>query len=1367
MNKHFKFKRPLAVVMAFVLALTIGFGLTASNVAYAYSVIGDTMAEEHKPEKSKEAWSTSRFQVMYPDPTGPDVPDITDKFNTVVTDSIPTTSTSTAGTHYIEWHTNTGTLGDERQATYTKASFDPLSQNFKIALDVDFMSMPFKGLQEGIAFGFFKVPASGTVADGDLGGTDDGGEPWKMAVYGNNAGLGALKNSLIIELDSEFDNGSVDDDAVNSGIISGGTYPVNSNLNQNAHNHIAVANPSSGLAPTSGYKVLAHGGADTLGNPSRYHTQDFTARPVDHINKLYDGLFGSGWQIDEEIPGKNSNSLNKVHRYKHIIISWEQKAGEYYLTYRYFSVRNIEQSIYSGDGGEILTLDFWKSSERATKTIVFSKQEVQNIFGTTADSVDVMFGVFSDNEEYRLSLPRVYDYSVNFYHALANTGTFSDTNPRHEAIKDGSGNFIALDAADFEAKTGRLPEGVYDFSDALPGGGISPDKTQLDYYTEKDGYEFARTAEFDNEKQYKTFINSESWKYYFDAAGASAAYDQLEANLANHQGSTDPSQKYYSLNYRAVAQRPFNDSTTDFAGQPEVNYFYVADVIKGSLMSKPDGYFEVTFKTDAAKGSFVAGDEVTYYVRDKLPRITLGNSKIVKPGVNAEAGFVHVGWDQPDDLDIDDNKEVNALYLPNIAKQSDIDALSITLTETQLADLGYVKVSFDTDGKGSLAPGIDSYCFVKKGEGIKFSDLKAAGVVPTVDANMGYDFKSWDMADDDLIPDSNVTVTAQYDEWPAVVPGNGGATPNPESDYYAKVVFEQGTNGTFSGGSETVYYVKKNALPTPLELGHDDIEKPTISSVDMGYVFTNWDKADSTKIVDANLLGNVLTVTAKYSELDDIIPDADGTNTKPTGYVTVNFIPGENGTLDGETIYYVNPLAGKKVSDLTAPTATPNDGYVHNGWDKIGTMDITDNLTIEAQWLPDIIAADEMTSLGVDETTLLGAPLGYVKVTIKSGEHGNFGSGDKVYYVKDKTYKQLIDKVDPLADLTVDDGYASSGWNQPDLDATITADSELVVQYNKDIIPSSKWPAGTTPGALYTTVTFENGGHADLNGETLYYVRKGANVKLSQLVKPDVVNVEDGYMFASWDKGDQLIPNTGLTVTAQFYDLENVIPESEFPWANTSQAALYAKVTFSGGDNGSLSGETVYYVRKAAKLTLADVPKPRVSADEDYLHIGWSLPNDKLVDGDLTVTARYRTYDSGGGEWIFVEETKPDPEAKPGEVTPVEETAYPVPAIFTKDHYAYVTGYPDGTVRPLANITRAEVSTIFFRLLIDQVRADNWTQDNDYSDVNIKLWFNNAVSVMSKMTKIMGYPDGEFKGNEPITRVCRYNWRNAGVIASV
>ena len=87
------------------------------------------------------------------------------------------------------------------------------------------------------------------------------------------------------------------------------------------------------------------------------------------------------------------------------------------------------------------------------------------------------------------------------------------------------------------------------------------------------------------------------------------------------------------------------------------------------------------------------------------------------------------------------------------------------------------------------------------------------------------------------------------------------------------------------------------------------------------------------------------------------------------------------------------------------------------------------------------------------------------------------------------------------------------------------------------------------------------------------------------------------------------------------------------------------------------------------------------------------------------------------------------------------------------DHYVYIVGYAeDGTVRPNANITRAEVAAIFFRLLTDDARDAYWCTSNRFPDVTPDAWYNNAVSTVANAGILVGNPDGTFRPNANITR---------------
>lgn len=154
---------------------------------------------------------------------------------------------------------------------------------------------------------------------------------------------------------------------------------------------------------------------------------------------------------------------------------------------------------------------------------------------------------------------------------------------------------------------------------------------------------------------------------------------------------------------------------------------------------------------------------------------------------------------------------------------------------------------------------------------------------------------------------------------------------------------------------------------------------------------------------------------------------------------------------------------------------------------------------------------------------------------------------------------------------------------------------------------------------------------------------------------------------------------------------------------------------------------------------------------------------------------------SSGRPPVASQEPTEEPTETPTE-TPTEEptetpTSIPTekPAIQTQgtsngaklnyeDHFAYIIGYDeevtseDGTVtvksvvRPENNITRAEVATIFYRLLDEESRDSFKTQFNTFSDVESGVWFNAAVSTVAAAGIVNGYDDGTFKPNNVITR---------------
>ena len=188
---------------------------------------------------------------------------------------------------------------------------------------------------------------------------------------------------------------------------------------------------------------------------------------------------------------------------------------------------------------------------------------------------------------------------------------------------------------------------------------------------------------------------------------------------------------------------------------------------------------------------------------------------------------------------------------------------------------------------------------------------------------------------------------------------------------------------------------------------------------------------------------------------------------------------------------------------------------------------------------------------------------------------------------------------------------------------------------------------------------------------------------------------------------------------------------------------------YDSGTNNANSGRTVVNIDgttvwEKGKMVSHSVDTTNDKYTDGYkdnaftvTETGWVQQSDGSYKWMVTRVCKYCGYEE------TVEETKRD-----------DITAVLLPALQanTDDHYSYLIGYADGTVRPNGKITRAEVATIFFRLLDDDTRAKYWSSENNFSDVSADKWYNNAVSTLSRMGVIGGYADGTFRPDAPISR---------------
>ena len=237
----------------------------------------------------------------------------------------------------------------------------------------------------------------------------------------------------------------------------------------------------------------------------------------------------------------------------------------------------------------------------------------------------------------------------------------------------------------------------------------------------------------------------------------------------------------------------------------------------------------------------------------------------------------------------------------------------------------------------------------------------------------------------------------------------------------------------------------------------------------------------------------------------------------------------------------------------------------------------------------------------------------------------------------------------------------------------------------------------------------------ELKNFTLTYVSNGGTEYAAETYKEgtevaiDKAPTREGYIFKGW-YADEALTQAVSKVTMD------------------SDKTVYAKwekelknFTLTYVSNGGTEFDPETYKEGT------EVPLSKIPTRAGFSFLGW------YADAALTQLVTKVTMDSDKTVYASWKEDE----------TPVLEKG---------DHFAYIIGYKDGYVRPNRNISRAEVATIFFRLLTDDAREKYWSSTNNYSDVKDTDWCNNAISTLSNMGTLKGYEDGTFHPNAPVTR---------------
>ena len=368
--------------------------------------------------------------------------------------------------------------------------------------------------------------------------------------------------------------------------------------------------------------------------------------------------------------------------------------------------------------------------------------------------------------------------------------------------------------------------------------------------------------------------------------------------------------------------------------------------------------------------------------------------------------------------------------------------------------------------------------------------------------------------------------------------------------------------------------------------------------------------------------------------------------------------------------------------------------YTFSGWDTTdGTMG-ENNLTISGTWRYEgqQVATHKITYDWGNENIPAGETLPVDENTyVKNQPYEVDKTFTKGYEIK------IMDDHNNLVGV-----YVFSGWDTED---GIMGDNDLTIK--------GSWKYDKINPETFTLDYDANGGNGTMTDSDSPYVKNSeAKVRDNEFTRSN-------YRFTGW--------NTEADGTGDSYKAGDVIKM-------TANMTLYAQWKHKGGGGSGDKKVTLHYesnggtTYKDERYTYGTTVKlDKTPLREGHTFTGWYA--------DKELTKKISNITMKGDKTVYAG----------WELTPV-------PPAFDGDHTAYIIGFVDGTVKPLANITRSEVAAIFYRLLSDEEREKYKTTTNNFADVDQSAWYNTPASTMAAMGIIGGYPDGLFHGTDNITR---------------
>ena len=718
------------------------------------------------------------------------------------------------------------------------------------------------------------------------------------------------------------------------------------------------------------------------------------------------------------------------------------------------------------------------------------------------------------------------------------------------------------------------------------------------------------------------------------------------------------------------------------------------------------------------------------------------------------------GWSLTDPRTVPDKDSID---IQGVGAKVNSTMLGVTEDDTEVTlyavyrSIGKITVEFDVNDPNMGSVTTKSGVFTVVGDSVTGNDLTSEAT-----ANPGYHFTRWTV---EMVSDGDDTSFGSLDDASLTIKSLDFKAEAAEKRFVFKaqfapnsftVKFDKDAGDATGTMNDQPFTFSAASEEESLYLNPNQFHRP-------GYAFKGWSEYPAVRRTqDSRTYPDRFKFAAVHTYRDQPIGDGGEVTLyaiwEALPDITISYETFGSGTVtlnqtDAQPTRDVEETGNPETGTFVGATAAPAEGWVFNGWYLNNTTEVGNDLKFVPEKASGLYQAATYVASFVQKK---------YQVTFDANATDATGEMEPQTFIHGEGEALTVNAF-------VRPGYSFLGWATTE-GGPVAYNNQQVVSIIKDTPLYAVWSEDTV------TLFY---GTADATMGTVSRESEPVKAVTTETASGATAAAKDGYRFIGWysETGDKLSDKASFAPQK---------PNGEQPedsiWKTAHYIAHFERVgdpkpidpVKPGGDD---SKDSYYFAIE------------KIDAQDSHALNGatfalYQYSSDGKTVNRITATTSRNGSESGialfsvdsitgnGGDWYYVEVTAPEgyvldstehkitkndfytsQSAAIRKAETVRNYRSSTPNVLNDtDHFAYVIGYKDGLVKPYGLITRAETTTIFFRLLKDSVRDGNLLTSNTYTDVPDNYWANTAISTMTGLGFVQGRSTTTFDPQSPITR---------------